>query len=251
MNPATATLPFPPANLLTGATLFLDFDGTLVDFAPSPDAVVVDARLGGLMQRLAERLQGRLAIISGRSVQQVHDLFGDVSFAVAGSHGLEMRWPDGRVLAVPRPDHLTTVEAEMDRFAFENPGVLVERKPFGAALHYRMAPQTAEACRTLACELERRTGLQLQAGNMVFELKAPWADKGSALRMFMADPEMEGTRPVFAGDDLTDEAGFAAASALGGAGILVGQPRSTAASYRLENVAETLTWLETASETLR
>jgi trehalose 6-phosphate phosphatase len=246
MNQIFKPLQNPPQNLLTHASLFLDFDGTLVDFAPRPEAVVVDLQLAGLVKRLTQRLDGRLAIISGRSAEQVYRLFGDVPFAVAGSHGLELRWPDGRTLDVPRPEYLADVEAEMDRLAAGHPGVLVERKPFGAALHFRMAPAAADACRELALSLEQRTGLHLQAGNMVFELRAPWADKGSALTFLMAGSDMSGTRPVFIGDDITDEAAFAAALRLGGAGILVGPPRETAAVYGLANVRETLDWLEAA-----
>ena len=250
MQPVDIPSQTPPENLLRGASLFLDFDGTLVDFASHPDAVVVDARLNALLWKLAERLNGRMAMISGRSVDQVIALLGHAPFAIAGSHGLEMRWPNGRSLSVPRPDSLAAVEVEMDLFASGHPGVLVERKPFGAALHYRTAPELKEHCRQLAAELEVRTGLQLQAGNMVYELKAPWADKGTALTFLMAESDMTGARPVFIGDDITDEAGFSAAASLGGAGVLVGAPRSSAAIYRIDSVAATLTWLETAVEAL-
>lgn len=250
MQPAATPSRTPPEDLLRGASLFLDLDGTLVDFALHPDAVVVDARLSALLLRLAERLNGQIAMISGRSVDQVIALLGHAPFAIAGSHGLEMRWPNGQSLSVPRPDSLAEVEAEMNLFAARHAGVLVERKPFGAALHYRMAPALKEQCRQLASELEARTGLQLQPGNMVYELKAPWADKGTALTFLMAGSEMAGARPIFIGDDITDEAGFVAAASLGGAGVLVGAPRRSAAIYRLDSVAATLAWLEAAVEAL-
>ncbi|RYG86714.1 MAG: trehalose-phosphatase, partial [Alphaproteobacteria bacterium] len=134
--------------------------------------------------------------------------------------------------------------------ANQHPGVLVERKPFGAALHYRMAPNAAEPCRDLALALAQRTGLHMQAGNMVFELKSPHADKGSAVRFFMAGDKMSGTRPIFIGDDITDEAGFAAVTKLGGVGVLVGSARTTAATYGLPDVTGTLAWLEAASAAL-
>lgn len=251
MRPTDAPLQMPPEDLLRGASLFLDLDGTLVDFAPHPDAVVVDARLGALLWKLAEQLNGRMAMISGRSVDQVIALLGHPPFAIAGSHGLEMRWPNGRTLGVSRPERLSEVEAEMDLFAARHSGLLVERKPFSAALHYRMAPELKEQCRQLANDLEIRTGLQLQAGNMVYELKAPWADKGTALTFLMAGSDMTGARPIFIGDDITDEAGFVAAASLGGAGVLVGAPRRSAAIYRLDNVAATLAWLDAAVEALR
>lgn len=161
-----------------------------------------------------------------------------------------MRWPDGRSVSVPRPDRLSEVEAEMDLFAARQTGVLVERKPFSAALHFRMAPDLKEQCLQLALQLEAQTGLQLQAGNMVYELKAPWVDKGAALTFLMAGSDMTGTRPVFIGDDITDENGFTAAANLGGAGVLVGAPRTSAAIYRLDSVAATLAWLDVAVEAL-
>ena len=250
MQPILVPSDTPPEDLLQGASLFLDLDGTLVDFALRPDAVVVDARLSALLRRLATRLNGRMAIISGRSVDQVIALLGHAPFAIAGSHGLEMRWPNGRSLSVPRPDSLAEVELELDLFAARHPGVLVERKPFGAALHYRKSPGLKEQCSRLATDLEARTGLQLQAGNMVYELRAPWADKGTALTFLMAGSDMTGARPVFIGDDITDEAGFIAAASLGGAGVLVGAPRRSAAIYSLDSVAATLAWLEAAVEAL-
>jgi trehalose 6-phosphate phosphatase len=170
---------------------------------------------------------------------------------VAGSHGLELKWPDGRTLSLPRPGGLSEIEAEMDQLAREYPGVLVERKPFGAALHYRMAPHAADVCRILALSIAERTGLHVQAGNMVIELRAPSADKGTAVQEFMTGADMSGTCPIFIGDDFTDEAGFAAVSELGGAGILVGPVRATAARYALADVAATLAWLEAACEALR
>jgi len=250
MQPTDVPLQIPPEDLLRGASLFLDLDGTLVEFALHPESVVIDARLSALLWKLAERLDGRMAMISGRSVDQVIALLGHPPFAIAGSHGLEMRWPNGRSLAVPRPERLSEVEAEMTQLATRHAGLLVERKPFSAALHYRMAPDLEDQCRQLANDLELRTGLQLQAGNMVYELKAPWADKGTALTFLMAGSDMSGARPVFIGDDFTDEAGFVAAASLGGAGVLVGAPRSSAATYRLDSVAATLAWLEAAVEAL-
>jgi len=238
------TLPPPKADLLDGASLFLDFDGTLVGIESRPGDVVVGERLKQLMRRLSDRLDGRLAVISGRHSAQVNALFGGVAFAIAGSHGLELRTPDGGTMAAPPPPNLDRVEDEMERLKRRHPKVLVERKPFGVALHYRQAPEAEEACRVLASALEQETGLQLQRGKMVFELKAPWADKGTALSFFMAGQEMSGTRPVFVGDDHTDEAAFEAATRLSGAGVLVGPPRETAATYSLPDVDSTLRWLE-------
>jgi trehalose 6-phosphate phosphatase len=240
----------PPLDLLLDGSLFLDFDGTLVEIVERPDAVAVDRRLATLMSRLADRLQGRLAVVSGRPRAEIDALFGGDGFAVGGSHGLELRWPDGRMIAPATPAGLTEIAAQMRALVNAQPGIFIEEKPFGIALHYRGAPDAAADCHALAKRLAGQFGFALQTGKMVVELRAAGGDKGAALRAFMAEPPMRGTRPLFVGDDLTDEDAFAAASALGGHGILVGPPRASAAHYRLPDVAAVRAWLESAEEAL-
>ena len=237
-----ALLAPPPAELLDGASLFLDFDGTLVEIAERPDAVAVDARLNRLVRGLAARLDGRIAIVSGRGAAEIDALFGGAGFAIGGSHGAELR--HGREVIGPgRPAALDDALARMRAFAAGTPGVIVEAKPLGAGLHFRGAPHAEEVCRAFAGELADATGLTLQQGKMVFELRAP-GDKGAAIAALMALPPFAGSRPTFLGDDLTDEPGFAAAARLGGAGVLVGPARNTAARYRLPDVPAVLGWLE-------
>ena len=238
----------PPLNLLDRASLFLDFDGTLVGIEQRPGDVVVGEALKKLLARLSRKVDGRLAIISGRPAAEVDAMFGGATFVIAGSHGLELRWPNGNTLAVPPPPDLSEVENDMEQLKKRHPKLLVESKPFGVALHYRLAPEAEDDCKALASALQLRTGLQLQAGKMVLELKASWADKGSALSFLMAGSEMSMTRPVFLGDDETDETGFEAAARLGGAGVLVGPARPTAAAFGLPDVDSALHWLEAASE---
>lgn len=240
-----AGLPEPPVGLLTGASLFLDFDGTLVEIAARPDAIVVDPRLPVLLARLAAAFAGRVAIVSGRSVAELAHWLGSLDLALAGSHGVEIRWPDGRTEG-PAPIDPAPLLAATDDVRARFPGVVVEAKPFGIALHYRNAPDAGDACRTLATALAAAHGLVVQPGKMVFELRQPGVDKGNAVRRLLSHPAMAGSKPVFVGDDLTDEAGFAAAAAFGGAGVLVGPDRPTAARYRLDTVAATLGWLSKA-----
>jgi trehalose 6-phosphate phosphatase len=243
-------LPPPPADLLRDAALFLDFDGTLVELAEHPEAVAVDARLTALVERLSDALDGRVAIISGRPVDGVRALFGDPHFAISGSHGLEVRWPDGRHERAERPAALDRIVVEMKAFATATSGVLVEEKPLGAALHYRAVPAAEAEAHDLASRLAADAGLHLQTGKMMVEVRVPGADKGTALNALMQSPAMAGKRPVFLGDDDTDEPAMVAARALGGAGVLIGAPRETAAAYRLDSVAQTLQWLEAATESL-
>ena len=236
-------LPAPPARPGSRISLFLDFDGTLVELAEAPDRVVVGQPLPGLLSRLDDALEGRIALLTGRGADMVAALLGDISFPVAGSHGAELRIA-GDLVSPPRPAQLDEVLAAMQRFAAERPGLLVESKPLGVALHYRQRPQDEEACLDLAKALAAPLGLHVQTGKMVAELRAAGANKGSALRALMDRDEMRGSCPLFLGDDATDEPGFLAAADLGGAGVLVGPARATAARYRLDSVAAVHAWLE-------
>lgn len=236
----------PPVEILRGASLFLDFDGTLVDIRATPDAVVVTAKLRRLLEKLQERLEGRVAIITGRATASVEELFRPVRILIGGSHGLEI--PGEGAIQQRRPDCLDSIVAELRELERQYPGVLVEEKPLGVALHYRQAPDAEQACRMATDLAAERSGLEVQPGKMVFELKPVGGDKGAALRSLMARPSFVGSCPIFLGDDLTDEAGFVAARELGGAGVLIGEPRATAAAYRLGSVAEALDWLGRASE---
>nr|WP_255326331.1 trehalose-phosphatase [Sphingobium sp. EM0848] len=222
--------------MLNGAALFLDFDGTLAPIADTPDGVEVDDALLTLLARLRDRLHGRLAIVSGRSVATLHD-FGFGDFLLAGTHGLEFATPGGMVDAPRRLPAINEAEAAFHSFASGKPGLLVERKTISVGLHFRGAPQWGRDAGILAEQLADRLGLALQPGKMLYELRPGGADKGSALRTLMQKPPMAGGKPLFIGDDVTDEEGFAAARELGGAGILVGAPRPTLAAFSLEQVA--------------
>ncbi len=240
--------PDPPLSLLDNAALFLDFDGTLVELAEAPDAIRVSPGLAPLLERLLKRLEGRLALVTGRSIGGLERHLSCSGIAVSGSHGLELRLADGRVLPVPVRHDLGPARERLGRLAQEVPGLLVEDKPFGVALHYRRAPEQAGRVADMMTALEGQSGLEVQKGKMVIELRPPGADKGDAVRAFMMEPDFAGARPLFIGDDMTDEHAFAAAADLGGAGILVGPPRPTAAKWRLNNVAAVTDWLSRATE---
>lgn len=237
----------PPLDALRGASLFLDFDGTLVELADRPDAISVGDRLPAVLARLHRRLDGRLAIISGRSAAQVRDFLGVSDVTVVGSHGLEFLFADGQIVSDEPPPALAEVREQMSRLARRWEHVLVEDKPLGSVLHYRLCPDAGDACISLASDLAERHGLHLQTGKMMIEVRAAGADKGTAIRRLMEDPAMRGTQPVFVGDDDTDEPGFAVAEELGGAGVLVGPDRTTAALYRLPSTRAVIDWLEAAA----
>ncbi len=239
----------PPVTLLRQGSLFLDFDGTLVEFASRPDGVAVDERLRALIARLGSVMHGRMAVVSGRPADTIAEYLGD-GFAISGSHGLEMRWPDGRRSAPDRPDGLLKAIERLHEVADAHDGVLIEEKPFGVGVHYREAQDadTETALRDIAERLARETAMQLQTGKKVFELRAAGADKGEAIAAFMQGAPFAGHEPVFLGDDETDEHGFAVVREMNGAGILVGEARETAARYHLSGVGATLDWLEAAIE---
>jgi len=235
-------LPPPPSSLLDGASLFLDFDGTLVNFVIDPAAAAVDQRLRTLLRDLWTRFDGRLAILSGRSLADLVQRLDLDGIAMAGSHGLERRAADGAVTSAPIPPELAVATRAARRFA-EAHDLLLEPKAAGVALHYRDAQHAEAAVDRFARALAADTGLELQSGKCVRELKVPGADKGDAVRAFMAEPPFLVGSPVVVGDDLTDEHGFIAAAALGGSAVLVGETRPTAALYRLPTVEATLAWL--------
>lgn len=238
------SLPTPPSSLLEGASLFIDFDGTLVEIVDRPDAVIVDEGLRDLLASLRATLDGRVAIVSGRSLAQLDAMLGPIAQALAlsGSHGNEHRW--NGVTAHPiRPATLDAATDALNAFAAAHPGTLVEIKSYSVALHYRLAPASGPSAQTVAARLADEHGLGLEHGKMVVELRVAGGDKGVAVQRLMARAPMAGSRPLFIGDDLTDEAGFKAARALGGVGILVGEPRRTAAEFWLRDVAAVRNWL--------
>lgn len=242
-----ADLPAPPSLASLAAigpvALFLDFDGTLVEIAPTPDTIVVPAGLLARLCALAERLNGRLALVSGRAIDNLELHCGSLGVACAGSHGLA-RYSAGRErlggepLSVP-----ANVFESLGKFAAEE-GFELEAKAHGAALHYRSDPSLEQRGLDFASALADEHGLTVKRGKCVIELVPPGADKGTAVRAFMAEPPFDGARPVFIGDDLTDEDGFKAAHELGGFGVLVGRRTTTKARYGVADPAAVQQWLD-------
>ena len=222
-----------PPEITTGMALLLDLDGTLLDFAPTPDAVVVPPGLPVALVRLERRLGGALAIVTGRPVAQIDALLPGLP-AVAGEHGGAIRHtPDG---PLERDDHppvpgawLATAEAVLAA----HPGTLLERKAHGVALHFRRAPEAGPALRTLAeALLAQLPSHALLAGNMVWEVRPRGIHKGHAVRALMARPPFAGRTPLFVGDDVTDEDAIAAARAMGGIGLKVDETFGTPQGVR-------------------
>ncbi len=223
--------------------LFLDFDGTLVELAPGPDAISPLSDMSERLVRLGARLDGRCALVSGRSVEDIEKHIGPVPIAAAGSHGLDLRDTTGIPLGEPPQGLPPVIERELREFAAEY-DVDYEAKPHGGALHYRSNLARGEVARRFAESLALSHGWAAQHGKCVVELVAKDANKGSAVFALMQTAAFAGGRPFFIGDDLTDEAGFVAAADLGGAGILVGEREPTQARFLLPDVSSVHEWLQ-------
>lgn len=226
---------------------FLDVDGTLLDIEEHPDLVSADRRLQELLRRLVDVYDGAVALISGRSLEQLDAIFGSLGIAAAASHGLELRPASGRTsnFAQAVPDLQSNQIAE---FVASHSGLVMERKPFSIGVHYRARPELEQVVRDRLSRIqaELKDAFKLQHGKMMVELLPLAADKGSAIRAFMSQQPFAGRRPVFLGDDVTDESGFAAVNDMGGLSIRIGDSNETAADWRLANVSETRIWLGSA-----
>jgi trehalose 6-phosphate phosphatase len=203
--------------------LLLDLDGTLVDIAPTPDAVVVAPGLRETLRALRDRLGGALAVVTGRPIETIDRLLGDAPYAVAGEHGGVVRHAPGE--APERPDLPTPPDAWLDtaeHLAATTPGALLERKARGFSLHYRGAPAAGPAFGAVLTDLLRGASrFDLLAGHMLWEVRPSGADKGRAVTELMARAPFAGRLPLFIGDDVTDEDGMRVATAMGGGGLRV------------------------------
>jgi trehalose 6-phosphate phosphatase len=219
-DPRRAVLPDPETH-----ALFLDVDGTLIDIAPHPDAVRVPPGLAGLLGDVSARFGGALALVSGRTVARLDALFAPLVLPAAGVHGAELRLDAAGPVASsvqPFPERLRQGLGELAR-RFD--GVFTEDKTSAIAVHYRAAPDAGALLGPEIAALVEAfgRGYAVLPGQMVFEVKPALHDKGTAVAAFLEQPAFAGRRPVFVGDDVTDEAGFAAARAHGGAAVSVGR----------------------------
>lgn len=214
--------------LCPSCALFLDFDGTLVDIAPQPDAVVVPHGLVDTLAMLQRYLGGAVAVVSGRPIEQIDAFLAPLHLPVAGIHGAERRRANGDLLRLPAVP-LETVQAAAQDLVQRHPVLTIEHKRGSLALHFRQAPELESLCvATLQDAVDRSPGLTLLRGKMVVEAKPGGASKGRAIEEFLAEEPFAGRTPVFIGDDVTDEVGFSTVQRLGGLGVKVGEGPSVA-----------------------
>jgi trehalose 6-phosphate phosphatase len=232
---------------LTGDSwaLFLDVDGTLLDIADAPDLVHVDRALLDLLGSAQRAAAGALALVSGRSIAGLDGLFAPLVLPAAGLHGAERRDAAGRLYRRRRDPMLAGVAGELRAWCESHPGTLLEDKQGSIALHYRLAPADAPRVREAAVAALQRLGegYVLLEGKSVVELRPSGTSKAHAIEAFMAEAPFAGRRPVFVGDDVTDEDGFRWVAQAGGIAVIVGGSSPTSAEFRLGDVAAVRDWL--------
>ena len=249
MRTATTASGGPPPATLSGGpgayAFFLDVDGTLLEMAPTPDLVRVDADVLTLLGAVQAAADGALALVSGRTVADVDRLFTPLRLPVAGQHGADRRDALGGRHGLDRgPAPLEAIRRCVAAWAAGMDGLLVEDKGMSLAVHYRQAPQLQGPVYRLLAECVAQAGgtLSLQPGRMVLEARPADRDKGVAVLEFMAETPFAGRMPLFVGDDATDEDGFAAVTRLGGHAVKVGDGDSIA-PWRLPDVGAVRAWL--------
>jgi trehalose 6-phosphate phosphatase len=227
------------------SALFLDVDGTLLDIAARPDAARVPSGLREDLAVLSHRLGGALALVSGRSIASVDRLFKPLLLPVAGQHGAELRRAPGvRVQRTAQDVDFEELRVPLERFAAAWPGILIEWKGRSVAVHCLAAPGSrGELGAVLAAEVEKIDGIELMDSRSGFDLKPRAVSKGSAIEWFLGEPPFRGRLPVFAGDDVTDEGGFAAVLQHQGFAIRVGSEGKSLARLRVANPADFRAWL--------
>ncbi len=240
----TTLAPPPPLNVSDHA-LFLDLDGTLVDFAAHPEQVVASEELRLLLATLSREMNGAVALVTGRTIASADAVLDGALVYVAGIHGIERR--TGKAIERTCNDTAPIQAAFTDARELIAKGALqadIEDKGLALALHYRRAPEFADATRRAAANIAQRHGLSILEGKMVIELTLGQRTKADAVADFMASPPFANRTPIAIGDDITDEDAFRAVAKLGGQSILVGAPRDTAAHFSLPDTRAVFAWLK-------
>ncbi|HXN89432.1 MAG TPA: trehalose-phosphatase [Methylocella sp.] len=223
---------------LSSCAYFLDADGTLLDIMPRPEDVVADETLRTLLAGLAIAARGALALVSGRTIADIDRIFAPLVFPVSGVHGAEIRFPDRSRGSSPNDGAMDAVRQPLADFMAAHPGLRLEDKGAALTIHFRQRPDLAHEVLEFLGLLAQQSGLAVQEGKMVAELKQAHHDKGIGIAALLANPPFLGRKPVFIGDDLTDESGFLFVNAQGGVSVRIG-PAGIAsnARYRLPDPA--------------
>lgn len=247
----TKDAPLPTISDPGAFAFFFDFDGTLVEIVDDPKAVSIEEPTLDALGRLRLANGGAIAIVSGRSIAQLDRALQPLKLPAAGVHGLERRTGQGRTIRTELDEPaLRRLSEEVHAFADKHKGLLVETKPGSVALHYRMQPDLEGECLALAeAQAAADERIKLLRGKMVVEMMLGARSKGMAIADFLAEQPFRGRRPFFAGDDVTDETGFAEVESRGGISVKIGEG-PTAAGYRMDSVKTFGRWLSTLADKL-
>lgn len=225
--------------------LFLDFDGTLVDIAPTPEQVKVAPELPGILSHLSRLLNGALALISGRSLPQLDKYLSPLCLPSAGLHGATIRLTSSSSI-LELSDHTPPAQLKdrLARISLEYQGCWLEDKGLSLAVHYRQAPELESALHQQLTQLLAGFApkWKILPGKRVFEIKPDGYCKGTAIQRFMQSQPFCGRIPVFVGDDVTDQAGFAEVIRLQGYAVAVGKAMSEQ-RWWLQDPTAVLHWL--------
>jgi trehalose 6-phosphate phosphatase len=236
---------------LAGHALFLDIDGTLLDLAPTPDAVDVPPTMVALLQRLSDKVGGAIAFVSGRTIAGIDRLFKPLRLPAVGVHGGEIRGPDGRIVADENLcEELQSAEPVLREAISHIRGVILENKRSAIALHYRSVPERGREVLKVAELVASGMGGEFGVlmGKCVVEIRPRHLTKGSAIDRLMHQAPFRGRTPIFAGDDNTDEDAFEVVNRLGGVSVHVGASASTHARFRLSSPDQLRGWLQQVGE---
>src|SRR5438105_502821 len=242
--PEAVPVPHLLAPYLDEAAILLDIDGTLLDLMPTPREVWVPPGLSKTLNRLLERTSGALALVSGRSLNDIDLIFAPEEFPAVGGHGAEMRVSGDAVV-----NHAPPMDKELKRrlaaIAKLSPGILLEDKGYSLALHYRLAPHAEkaiyEAVSLIRADLPNAP-IEVLPGKCVCEIKHSGFTKATGVLELMAHEPFKGRRPIFIGDDVTDEAVFGIMPDLGGLAFSVGR-RATGVADHFDEPRDVREWL--------
>jgi trehalose 6-phosphate phosphatase len=227
VSPGTIPAPGEFAPRVGDYAFLLDIDGTLLDLAPTPREVWVPPGLANTLGGLLERTAGALALVSGRSLNDIDLIFAPEIFPAVGGHGAEMRLSlDGEAVATHAPPLDKDLKRRLAAIAKLSPGILLEDKGYSLALHYRLAPHAEkaiyEAVSLIRADLPNAP-IEVLPGKCVCEIKHAGFNKATGVRELMTHEPFKGRRPIFIGDDVTDEAVFAIMPEFDGFAFSVGR----------------------------
>src|SRR5690348_9654019 len=231
---------------LSETAILLDIDGTLLDLAPTPREVWVPPGLAKTLNGLLKRTSGALALVSGRSLNDIDLIFAPEEFPAVGGHGAEMRLSiDSEAVATHAPPMDRELKKRLAAIAALSPGILLEDKGYSLALHYRLAPHAEkaiyEAVSLIRADLPNAP-IEVLPGKCVCEIKHSGFTKASGVRELMAHEPFRGRRPLFFGDDVTDETVFAIMPDLGGLAFSVGR-RAKGVAGHFDEPRDVRDWL--------